>query len=210
MSGGGLRLNHPVAPRYSGPHDQISSVEPIMFSKVALFCLSIAALSSSAFAQSVVHYREGQAVDPVDVARILTVTPAPRGVKTRSLRLLDDAPPSVEAPSSGTLSLPVRFAFDSAEVAPSARAQLDALAAGIKLLPVAQKVVVEGHTDAAGSDTYNLRLSQRRAAAVKTYLVSVHGIDAARLKDVGFGEYRPIDGTDPLAPENRRVQFYGE
>jgi len=69
--------------------------------------------------------------------------------------------------------------------------------------------VVEGHTDAVGSDTYNLTLSQRRAAAVKEYLVSVHGIDAARLKDVGYGLFRPIEGTDPLAAENRRVQFHG-
>ena len=106
-------------------------------------------------------------------------------------------------------SLPVQFAFDSATILPAARRQLDAVASGIKLLPETQNVVLEGHTDATGADAYNLSLSQRRAAAVKAYLVEVHGIDAQRLRDRGLGEQQPIDGIDPFAPENRRVQFRG-
>jgi len=175
-----------------------------MISKFALFCLGIAAVTSSAFAQSVVHYREGQAVNPQEVAQILNT----RVVKTRSVRLLDQG--GAGETQARALSLPVHFAFDSAKITSSARPQLDALAAGIKLLPPTQTVVVEGHTDAVGSDTYNLTLSQRRAAAVKEYLVSMHGIDAVRLKDVGYGLFRPIEGTDPLAAENRRVQFHGQ
>jgi outer membrane protein OmpA-like peptidoglycan-associated protein len=171
-----------------------------MIRKLALSCLAIAALSSSALAQTVVHYRDGQAVDPQQVAQILNT----RVVKTRSLRLLNEPAPAK------ALSLPVHFAFDSATITPSARPQLDALAAGIKMLPPAQKVVVEGHTDAVGTEPYNLQLSQRRAAAVKSYLVSMHGIPADRLDIVGYGEKRPIDGADPLAAENRRVQFHGE
>jgi outer membrane protein OmpA-like peptidoglycan-associated protein len=175
-----------------------------MITKSTLLCLAFAALASSAFAQNVVHYREGQAVDPQDVAQILNT----RVVKTRSLRLLDQ--PVSEAANAKALSLPVHFGFDSAKIDPSARGQLDALAAGIKLLPSTQKVIVEGHTDSIGSDSYNLLLSQKRAAAVKEYLVSVHGIDATRLKDVGYGFYRPIEGLAPAAAENRRVQFHGE
>jgi outer membrane protein OmpA-like peptidoglycan-associated protein len=176
-----------------------------MLNKFTVLCLSFVAMSSSAFAQTVVHYREGQSVDPQQVAQILST----RVVKTRSLRLLDQ-PGAADGANAKALSLPVHFGFDSAKVESSARPQLDALAAGIKLLPSTQKVVVEGHTDAVGSDTYNLQLSQRRAAAVKDYLVSVHGIDATRLKDVGYGEYRPIEGADPVSAENRRVQFHGE
>jgi len=177
-----------------------------MIRKLVMFCLAIAA-ASSALAQSAVYYREDQTIDPMEVAQILS-TPAPRGVKTRSLRLLDQ--PAIEAPKPRVLALPVRFAFNSAEISPAARPQLDALAEGIKMLPATQKVIVEGHTDAVGTDVFNLLLSQRRAAAVKGYLVSVHGIDPARLKDIGFGEYRPIEGKDPFAPEQRRVQFRGE
>jgi OmpA-OmpF porin, OOP family len=175
-----------------------------MFSKFIVFCLAIVATAAPAFAQTVVHYKDGQNVDPHEVAQILNT----RVVKTRSLRLLDQN--GTEVPAAKALSLPVHFAFDSAKIESSARPQLDALAAGIKLLPPNQKVVVEGHTDAVGSDGYNMSLSQRRAAAVKQYLVSVHGIEAARLKDIGFGLSRPIDGTDPLDAENRRVQFHGE
>jgi outer membrane protein OmpA-like peptidoglycan-associated protein len=176
-----------------------------MMSKLALFCLAVVATTSSAFAQSVIHYREGQEVNPQEVAQILNT----HIVKTRSLRLLDP-PGAVQAPPAKALSLPVHFAFDSAKVDPSARTQLDALATGIKLLPPTQVVIVEGHTDAVGTEDYNLSLSQRRAAAVKDYLVSVHHIDAARLKDIGYGMFRPIEGADPASAENRRVQFHGE
>jgi len=125
-------------------------------------------------------------------------TPAPRVVR-------DD--PSSEAPSA--LSLPVQFGFDSAEILPAARTQLDALAAGIKLLSPESIVTIEGHTDASGSAAYNLELSRVRARAVRDYLVQRHGIDAARLKTVGYGKDRPIEDSDPHAAINRRVQFRG-
>ena len=93
---------------------------------------------------------------------------------------------------ASALSLPVHFAFGSADILPAAATQLDALAEGIKLLPPDSIVTVEGHTDAVGSDAYNLELSRVRARAVRDYLVQHHGIDAARLKTVGYGE-EPAD-----------------
>ncbi|MEJ8847795.1 OmpA family protein [Variovorax rhizosphaerae] len=209
-------------------------------------------------AEKVVVYREGQVVNPQDVADVLG--------KSRSIKLLDDAPavtsaapasapakstvvaaasasrakpsarpaapartapaataaaasasaapaapvrqdPSSEAPAA--LSLPVQFAFGSAEILPIARTQLDALAEGIKLLAPGSIVTIEGHTDAAGSAAYNLQLSRVRANAVRDYLVNHHDIDAARLKTVGYGKERPIEGLSPHAAENRRVQFRG-
>lgn len=177
-------------------------------------------------------YREGQLVNPHDVAAVL-------GNKTRSIRLLDDAPAAATptkyvaaaaaalaktsarvpnrvpaAPDDATadasaLSLPVRFAFDSSDILPAARTQLDALAEGVKLLAPNSIVTVEGHTDGVGSDAYNLELSRSRARAVRDYLVQRHGIDAARLKTVGYGEARLIEAADPTAAVNRRVQFRG-
>ncbi|WP_158101052.1 OmpA family protein [Variovorax sp. JS1663] len=187
--------------------------------------LAAALLTPHAKAEKVIVYREGQLVNPQDVAAVLG--------RTRSVRLLDEAPSAPAAPvkyvsaaavalaktsarshekvpaDASALSLPVRFAFDSAEILPAARTQLDALADGIKLLAPNSVVTVEGHTDAVGSDAYNLELSRGRARAVRDYLVQHHGIDAARLKTVGFGESRPIDGADPAAGVNRRVQFHG-
>lgn len=195
--------------------------------------LAIAAawMTPEAHAEKVVIYREGQLVQPQDVAEVLG--------GTRSIKLLDDAPaPSpaaaktftsvastsltkTSATSSATartarheaapsaLSLPVLFAFDSADILPQAREQLDSLAEGIKLLAPERTVTVEGHTDAAGSDAYNLSLSQARARSVRDYLVQRHHIEAARLKTIGYGEERPLEGSDPYASLNRRVQFRG-
>jgi outer membrane protein OmpA-like peptidoglycan-associated protein len=171
-----------------------------------LTILGFAALASfSTFAQNT-HYREGQRVDPREVARILSAAPT----KTRSIRMLDEPGAAPAKQGEGpSLSIPVRFGFDSTEITESARPQLDALAAGIKLLPEGQSVVVEGHTDASGSDEYNRALSLRRAIVVKRYLVRVHGIDESRLQAVGFGEQRLIEDTEPNSAQNRRVQFRG-
>jgi OmpA-OmpF porin, OOP family len=68
-------------------------------------------------------------------------------------------------------------------------------------------VVIEGHTDAVGSPQYNKRLSMRRAAAVKKYLVASHGVNATLLKAVGKGQSEPLNAENPRADENRRVQF---
>lgn len=174
-----------------------------LFRSVAMLILA-ACLSSGVAAQSAVHYREGEQVNPHDVARILGATPIH---KTRSIRLLDGG--AAPAPQPSSLSLPIRFAFDSAEVVNAARSQLDAVAEGIKLLPAGQSIYIDGHTDSVGTEEYNQKLSQRRARAVKQYLVNVHGIDANRLKDSGLGESKPIDGRDGGAPENRRVEFRG-
>jgi outer membrane protein OmpA-like peptidoglycan-associated protein len=113
-----------------------------------------------------------------------------------------------EAAAPNALSLPIQFELDSAIISASAREQLDALAEGIKLLPPERRVVIEGHTDARGTDDYNQSLSMRRAAAVKQYLMT-HGIEPQRLRETGLGKRQPIAGTDPFAAENRRVQFRG-
>lgn len=170
--------------------------------------LTLCLVSLGAQAQSTIHYGDRDRLDPGEVARILDA-PA-RKIRTRSLRLLDDSPAAAPQPAAPTaLSIPVRFAFDSAAIQPAARDQLDALAEGIKLLPTGRQVVVEGHTDAVGSDEYNADLSLRRAMAVRTYLVQVHGIEADRLHPAGAGKTKPIDGLSPTAAENRRVQFHG-
>jgi len=77
--------------------------------------------------------------------------------------------------------------------------------------PEITQVRIEGHTDNVGSDTYNKRLSQRRAQAVVKWLVKV-GVDKKRLYGKGFGEDRPIDtnDTDAGRQNNRRVEFHIE
>ena len=94
----------------------------------------------------------------------------------------------------------VFFDFDSAALKPGAYAEIDRAA------PVLQKydhtaIQVEGHTDQVGSETYNQKLSERRAEAVKNALVQ-RGIDPRRIRYVGFGESQPISTDNAM---NRRV-----
>ena len=73
---------------------------------------------------------------------------------------------------------------------------------------MADKVIrIEGHTDSAGSDAYNQRLSYRRAVAVQQYLADAHGLPRARLPVVGRGKAELYDPAHPFAPSNRRVEF---
>jgi len=71
------------------------------------------------------------------------------------------------------------------------------------------KLEIQGHTDNTGVPATNLKLSQDRAASVKTYLVQTFGIDAARLTTAGFGATKPVasNATDAGKAENRRVEL---
>ena len=66
--------------------------------------------------------------------------------------------------------------------------------------------VVAGHTDAAGGESYNQDLSERRADAIKRYLMDKYGIASNDLVTVGYGKSKLKDPNQPLADVNRRVQ----
>jgi outer membrane protein OmpA-like peptidoglycan-associated protein len=66
--------------------------------------------------------------------------------------------------------------------------------------------VNRGSTDAKGSETYNQGLSERRADAVKRFLLEQYGIDAGNLVTVGYGKTHLKNPAEPLSGENRRVQ----
>jgi outer membrane protein OmpA-like peptidoglycan-associated protein len=101
----------------------------------------------------------------------------------------------------------INFEFNSAVIKPSSYPVLDE---AVELLKKHPKVIVEigGHTDAVGSDAYNLKLSKLRAESVKKYLVR-KGIDPSRLRTRGYGETMPIaDNSTPAGRElNRRIEF---
>ncbi len=104
------------------------------------------------------------------------------------------------------VGLTVHFEFNSAELTADARATLDVLAEAIDKLPL-YRFRIEGHTDAVGGDTYNLVLSQRRAASVVTHLATRHAIDPGRLESVGYGKRRLRDPANPNDAVNRRVEI---
>ena len=105
----------------------------------------------------------------------------------------------------------VNIGFDKAEITPEASVILDEaallLSEAIAACPT-RKVNVEGFTDWTGPEAYNQRLSERRARAVKDYLVS-KGLPAAQLHAVGFGEANPIATNETREGRalNRRVEL---
>jgi len=85
----------------------------------------------------------------------------------------------------------VFFAFDSSELTPLARRTLEAQAAVLREFPRVT-VTIEGHCDERGTREYNLALGDRRANAVKNYLVAL-GISSNRVGTISYGKERPAD-----------------
>ena len=114
--------------------------------------------------------------------------------------------PSVR--TSGSFDRTVNFAFDSAELTADARKELDAVAESLSRPNIAKfDIVINGHTDAVGSAEYNQKLSERRAQAVRQYLITQRGIDAGRLVARGYGKEQLLLPSEPYNELNRRVEF---
>jgi outer membrane protein OmpA-like peptidoglycan-associated protein len=101
----------------------------------------------------------------------------------------------------------VTFATNKAELDPNARTILDSVADALNKHPEI-KVEIGGHTDSVGSDAHNLKLSERRAEAVRTYLMT-KGVAGDRMSTAGYGESQPIDSNDTEdgRAHNRRVEL---
>ena len=101
----------------------------------------------------------------------------------------------------------VNFDFDKATLQPQGKPILDEAARILKENP-SINVQVQGYTDAIGSVEYNLKLSDRRAATVKNYLVA-QGVSASRLTTKGFGKSNPVATNDTAdgRAQNRRVEL---
>ncbi len=174
-----------------------------------LAAAALACAVQTVSAQNVMVYTEGQTPTAQDVADILS-RGAGENIKQRGLgspfAALEQKPVATVREASA-LSVPVQFGFDSAELSAQSRQQLNAIADGIKLTEGTVKVVIEGHTDAKGRANYNDRLSLRRAAAVRDYLVQERKLPVKLLMVEGKGAQKLLDKTDPFSPRNRRVQF---
>ena len=121
-------------------------------------------------------------------------------------------PPPAPAPrpviiEKGRQTLNVEFDFDKSTIKKGYDKDINDLAKVMKDYPDLN-VVIEGHTDNVGTAAYNKKLSQRRANAVKKYMVEQDGINANRITAEGFGFDRPIasNDTDEGRQKNRRVE----
>lgn len=106
-----------------------------------------------------------------------------------------------------TFASGILFPFNSTEILPDGRSNLQVLANSLQKYPNSDILVV-GHTDSVGTDSYNQDLSQRRALAAGNYLQTL-GVPASRLRTTGKGESEPIqpNDTDAGRAQNRRVEI---
>lgn len=118
---------------------------------------------------------------------------------TESKKKVDSTGPKAAAFQS------IQFEFNSDKLTSAAQGTLDTIASVLQE-PYFEKsrFIIEGHTDAVGSATYNKELSDRRARAVVDYLTQ-RGVAADKLTARGMGESDPYDPADPGAGVNRRV-----
>jgi outer membrane protein OmpA-like peptidoglycan-associated protein len=123
-----------------------------------------------------------------------------------------DAPPGIDANQVGVLpeelqvNVRISFDYDSATIKADQQPVLDQMCRVMKASDI-RLFRIMGHTDSAGSDDYNEKLSLLRAEEVKRRMVSDCGIDPSRLEAMGLGERFLFDKADPKGPENRRVEF---
>lgn len=120
--------------------------------------------------------------------------------------IVDDYP---ELPKAGIL---LQFDYNSAVIQPASHGVLHEFAHALRGGLQDAVILIAGHTDYIGSEAFNQTLSERRAAAVKTFLSAQARIDAGRLHTVGYGETHPLQGSrtyqsDGDRAQNRRVEL---
>jgi outer membrane protein OmpA-like peptidoglycan-associated protein len=112
-----------------------------------------------------------------------------------------------------TITSDILFDFDQATIRPDAAMALRQINAAIAKRYAQNSMIIQGHTDAIGSNAYNQTLSNRRALAVKQWLAQQGNVSPSRMGAIGYGESRPVapntnpDGSDNPAgrQQNRRV-----
>ncbi len=127
---------------------------------------------------------------------------------TRALRpgAAISATATAEPPNAASISMQIHFDFNSDAISPSSETSVNNLAQAMKSPELAaRRFTIVGHTDGKGSAEYNQRLSERRAASVKNYLMR-NGVPADRLNTTGRGKNQLLNSADPYAAENRRVE----
>jgi len=147
------------------------------------------------------------------IVEALTAQPRPLSfgdrLRTRSMTLGNYVVAGAQVPSIDLYEF--HFEFNSAVITPQAEPQLRELGAALSDPKLKGATIsINGHTDGVGGDAFNMRLSERRAATIKWYLVNNFNLLPANLHAVGYGKQRPKNKEDLFAPENRRVEIVNE
>lgn len=130
-----------------------------------------------------------------------------RGRSTRSLSANEREEIAAIVQDKPKIDLEITFDYNSADISARSIPSVQALGRALSNAELkGSTFVVAGHTDAAGTEEYNQNLSERRADAIKKYLIDKYGINGSDLVTVGYGKSKLKDPSQPLAEVNRRVQ----
>ena len=148
-----------------------------------------------------------QTVDPAAVAAEGKFVQKIRGRSTRSLSISEREEIAAIVKDKPKIDLEINFDYNSADISAKSLPSVQALGRALTNNDLkGSTFVVAGHTDAAGGEGYNQDLSERRADAIKRYLVDKYGINGTDLVTVGYGKSKLKDPSQPMAEVNRRVQ----
>ena len=148
-----------------------------------------------------------QQVDQAAVAAEGQFVQKIRGRSTRSLSISEREEIAAIVKDKPKIDLEINFDYNSADISTKSLASVQALGRALSSSELkGSTFVVAGHTDAAGGEGYNQDLSERRADAIKRYLVDKYGINGTDLVTVGYGKSKLKDPNQPMAEANRRVQ----
>jgi outer membrane protein OmpA-like peptidoglycan-associated protein len=130
-----------------------------------------------------------------------------RGRATRSLSATEREEIATIATNKPKIDLEITFEYNSADISAKSMASVQALGKALTNPDLkGATFIVAGHTDAAGGETYNQELSERRADSIKRYLTDKFGVVGNDLVTVGYGKTKLKDPANPMAEVNRRVQ----
>ena len=145
--------------------------------------------------------------DPAAVAAEGRFVQTIRGRATRSLSNTEREEIATIVKDKPKIDLEINFDYNSAEISARSLSSVQALGKALTNPDLkGSTFVVAGHTDAAGGESYNQDLSERRADAIKRYLIDKYGIASSDLVTVGYGKSKLKDPANPMADANRRVQ----
>jgi outer membrane protein OmpA-like peptidoglycan-associated protein len=127
--------------------------------------------------------------------------------RTRGLSFNEREELATIAKDKPNIDLEITFDYNSADISAKSLSSVQALGRALTNPDLkGSTFVVAGHTDAAGGETYNQELSERRADSIKKYLIDNYHISSADLVTVGYGKSKLKDPSQPMAEANRRVQ----
>lgn len=156
--------------------------------KTVFLFLATCAMINTALAEGINHFGD-RVLDKQEIIDLL----APK-IKTRGIK--------------PNISMEIYFEFNSADLSQRSHAQLAPIGEALESGDLSQlNFALEGHTDASGTENYNMNLSQRRAESVGNYLYDHYKIDSSKLTLSGKGEGNLLDPNNPMSAVNRRVSI---